>query len=79
MRTTFYIPENKLIELKIFIRDNLKTLRFLQNPYKIGDEYGISIEISIEDYNKLAELRNSWYIINNKKINFWNKLKQIFN
>ena len=36
MRITFYIPENRLIELKTFIKNDLPSARFIQNPYKQG-------------------------------------------
>ena len=61
MRTTFYIQENRIEELKSFIRAELPTARFLQNPYKQGSEFGISLELTVEDGNKLSQLRNKWY------------------
>ena len=61
MRTTFYIQENRIEELKSFIRAELPTARFLQNPYKQGSEFGISLELTVEDGNKLSQLRNNWY------------------
>ena len=61
MRTTFYVPKSRIEELKTFIRVDLKTARFIQNPYEQGNEYGISLELTVEDGNKLSQLRNEWY------------------
>jgi hypothetical protein len=61
MRTTFYIQENRIEELKSFIRAELPTARFLQNPYKQGSEFSISLELTVEDGNKLSQLINNWY------------------
>lgn len=61
MRTLFYIQENRIEELKIFIKTELPTARFLQNPYKQGSKFGISLELTVDDGNKLTRLRNDWY------------------
>jgi hypothetical protein len=61
MKTTFYISEHRLYELKCFIRNYLPTARFICNPYKIGNEYSICLEMDIEDGNKLNELHNKWH------------------
>jgi len=78
MRTTFYIPENRIEELKSFIRDELPTVRFTSNPYKQGNEYGISLDMSVEDGNKLSILRNDWYNQDNlviiPKKSIWQRL-----
>ena len=75
MRTTFYVHKNRIDELKIFIREKLPSARFLQNPYEQGNEYGISLELSVDDGNKLSELRNNWYNQDNlterHKKSFW--------
>jgi len=82
MRTTFYVHKNRIDELKTFIRAELPSARFLQNPYEQGNEYGISLELSVDDGNKLSELRNNWYIKDNltesPKKSFWKKILSNF-
>ena len=66
MYTSFYIKKNRLIELKSFIKFELKTARFEHNPLLIGSEkYNIALNLSVEDGNKLSELRNKWYMEDN--------------
>ncbi len=77
MRITFYVPKNRIEELKTFIRGELTSARFLQNPYEQGNEYGILLELSVDDGNKLSELRNNWYNQDNlakiPKKSFWKR------
>ena len=61
MYTSFYIAENRINELKSFIRVELPTARFKHNPLKEGCRYFIALNMSIEDSNKLNELHNKWY------------------
>ena len=61
MKTIFHINENRIEELKSFIRAELPTARFNRNPYKVNDKYNISLELTVEDGNKLSVLRNNWY------------------
>jgi len=83
MKTSFYITENRLSELKSFIRAELPTVRFNHNPLKVGKELNISLSMSVEDGNKLSTLQNKWYEqdnpepIPNKSI--WSNILSIFN
>ncbi len=61
MQTNFYVTENRLLELKSFIRKELPTARFKHNPLKQGDEYFISLTMEVQDGNKLNELHNKWH------------------
>ena len=61
MTTIFYIPENRIEELKDFIKSDLPSARFNHNPYKVGKDYRISINLEVEEGNKLSILRNNWY------------------
>ncbi len=61
MKTTFYINEDRIEELKSFIKAELPTARFNHNPYKVNDEFNISLELTVEDGNKLSGLRNNWH------------------
>lgn len=56
MEIQFYTHE--VDETKHFIRTELPSARFLHNPIKIGDEWNISLSMSVEDGNKLSLWRN---------------------
>lgn len=45
MYTSFYIKENRLNELKTFIRLNTPSVRFVHNPLKEGDQYYIAFTL----------------------------------
>jgi len=83
MYTSFYIEENRLNELKSFIRAELPTARFRQNPLKEGDKWFIALSMEVEDGNKLNLLHNKWHNEDkppkspNKSI--WKKIISIFN
>lgn len=83
MYTSFYIVENRLNELKSFIRAELPTARFKHNPLKVGGEFNISLDLSVNDGNKLSELREKWHNEDNppKSPNksIWNKILSVFN
>lgn len=81
MKHHFNITENRLDELKAFIRNNTPTVRFLQNPILIGKKWMISLSMETEDSNKLDDLFWKWYYEDNPKINkttFWNRLINLF-
>ena len=74
MNTSFLISANKIGELKSFISSDLPTARFNSNPYRLGDEFRISLNLEVEDANKLSKEQEKWYNQENilapiKKIN----------
>jgi hypothetical protein len=83
MYTSFYIAENRLNQLKSFIRAELPTARFKHNPLMIGMEYSISLDLSVEDGNKLSQLREKWYNEDNPpkspKKSIWKQILSVFN
>ena len=60
MNTSFYIPTERLSELKTFVRDELPTARFRHNPLQVGDKWLISLNLEVEDGNKLSQLQSDW-------------------
>ena len=82
MYTSFYISENRIGDLELFIRTALKTARFKSNPFKVGSEYHISLDLCVEDYNKLSIARQQWNDEDTpkteKQISVFEKLKSIF-
>jgi hypothetical protein len=82
MYTSFYISENRIDDLKLFIRTKLKTARFKANPLKIGAEYNVSLELSVEDCNNLNVIREEWIVddtpVEIKSSSIWDKVKAIF-
>lgn len=82
MYTSFYIAENRLDELKSFIRTSTPTARFKGNPLKEGNQFSIALTMEVEDSNKLNELFEKWHNEDNppkiqKKRN-WNPLFLFF-
>lgn len=67
MKMHFYIKPERYSELKKFIRENTPSVRFICNPYKHLKEMAISIEMKVEDGNKLNELFNKWHDEDNPK------------
>lgn len=61
MYQSFSIKEERLAELKIFIKDFLPSVRYVQNPYKMSKLWFVAMTIDVEDSNKLNELFNKWY------------------
>ncbi len=82
MYSSFYIKENRLDELKKFIRTKTHSVRFKHNPLKEGDKFFISLTMDVEDGNILNELFNKWYDIDNPpnppKTNILDKIKNLF-
>lgn len=79
---TFYIKKDRLFELKQFIRDNLNSARFLENPYELNTEYRITLSTNVNDANKLNELFNKWHDIDNSpkiKKSIWKRFFNIQN
>lgn len=77
MYTSFNITESRLDELKLFIKTNLPTARFVHNPLKEGNKYFIALTMESADSNKLNELQNKWYDEDHPiiiKKSFWNKI-----
>ena len=83
MYTSFYIEENRLNELKSFIRAELPTARFKHNPLKEGDKWFIALNMEVEDGNKLNLLHNKWHDEDNppKSPNksIWKRILSVFN
>jgi len=81
IRQTSYIKKDRLVELQSFIRDYLPTARFVHNPIETGDNLCICLDMEVQDANKLNELFNKWYDIDNPKIpnkSFCKRLVSIF-
>ena len=57
---TFYINENNLDKTKSFIR-TLPSASFRCNPMLVGDKYNMSIEMEVEDGNKLSQFLEQYY------------------
>lgn len=51
----------RMIELNIFIKENMPTCRYLVNPYYINNIWYINISYEIQDMNKLGVLQNKFY------------------
>lgn len=83
MYTSFYIAENRLDELKSFIRSFTPTVRFKHNPLKGGNQWFIALTMEVEDGNKLNELFNKWHDEDNplKRPNksIWKWMLSVFN
>lgn len=83
MYTSFYIAENRLNELKSFIRAELPTARFKHNILKEGDKWFIALTMEVEDGNKINLLHNKWYDEDNppKSPNksIWKRIVSVFN
>lgn len=81
MEINFYIQENRLDELKLFIRAELITPRFKYNPLKMGNEYNIVLNLSVEDGNKLSKFLNTMYLENSlekKHKSIWKRIIDFF-
>jgi hypothetical protein len=61
MRTTFHIEQNRIEELKSFIRAELPTAKFNKEPYEQGGKFGISLTLTVEEGNKLSHFRKNLY------------------
>lgn len=71
IKELFFVKGNQRMNIvKDFIRKNMKTARFIQNPYyyEHKDEFSVYISYDIEDINKLNDLLNEFYEIDNPKI-----------
>lgn len=82
VRNTFYIKKSRVLELKSFIKAYLPTARFVHNPYNVGGETCICLDMEVSDANKLNELFNKWYDIDHPKQlkkSFWKRLVTFFN
>lgn len=60
MHTQFYVKTEQLAETKQAILE-LPTARFVYKPLKERNKYRISLELSVEDCNKLSKLLNRYY------------------
>ena len=65
MEISFYKKENRLAELKSYIKEQTPSVRFKNNPIKIGDKFNINLTLTVEDSNKLDILFNKWYANDN--------------
>jgi len=54
MISTFRIDNANYKSLKNFIRLNLPSARFVYNPYLVNGMWVISLDISVEDDNRLS-------------------------
>lgn len=82
MYSSFYIKENRLDELKSFIREFTPTVRFKHNPLKEGDKWFIALTMEVEDGNKLNQLFNKWDEEDNpiiEKVSLWERIKKWYN
>lgn len=82
MYSSFYIKENRLDELKSFIREFTPTVRFKHNPLKQGDKWFIALTMEVEDGNKLNQLFNKWDDEDNpiiEKVSLWERIKKWYN
>ena len=76
MNTSFYLTEKRIPELKTFIKQ-LPSARFKHNPLKQGNQFLISLEMDMDDSNKLSLLQNKWYDEDNKPEptkGFWKRI-----
>lgn len=66
----FYVKnDNRANLVKQFIRANMPTARFLQNPYRFNDgKWMFHISYEVKDVNKLNPLFNKWYEEDKKPI-----------
>lgn len=82
MYTSFYVTENRLDELKSFIKNSTPSARFNHNPLKEGNKWFISLNIEVNDSNKLNKLFNKWYEEDNppkiKTKSIWKRMFNIF-
>ncbi len=82
MYTSFYVTENRLDELKSFIRNSTPSARFNYNPQKEGNKWFISLNIEVGDSNKLNKLFNKWHEEDNppkiKTKSIWKRMFNIF-
>ena len=60
MTHSFTVKSIRLEECKAFIR-SLPSARFDHNPYKIFDNYQITVSMDSEDGNKMNVLFNKWH------------------
>lgn len=67
---TFIVAnKERMNKVKAFIRENMPTARFRQNPYEFSNgKWEIDITYEIEDMNKLSTLLNEFYIEDNPPI-----------
>lgn len=83
MKQHFYIKKNRYSELKSFIREETPSVRFLNNPIENIDTFYISLDMEVEDANKMNLLFSKWYNEdNNNKCEstdetFFSKIKKI--
>ena len=68
MKASFYLRADRLSELISFIREFTPSVRFEHNPIKGNGNYYITLDMKIEDSNKLTELQNKWYDEDNKVV-----------
>lgn len=78
---SFYINnDEEMMEVKAFIRQNMPTARFIQNPYRHSDgKWHFYINYEISDINKLSPLLNKYHLIANPTPPEKNILKSILN
>lgn len=78
----FYTTEQRLIQLQSYIRKNMPTARFEQNPFQLTDgTYSVTLNYEIEDINKIHPLMNEWYYQDNppkQNKSLWDKFKALF-
>lgn len=78
IRETFYVDgDERLIETKKFIRENMLSARFVRNPFKILNRWEICITYESEDINKLSLHLNQYHEIDNPpEISMWAKMRR---
>lgn len=81
---TFYVAnDERMDKVKTFIRQNMPTARFKNNPYRFSSgkwEFNISYEMP--DMNKLSTLLNEFHLQDNPpappKKSLWNRIVEWF-
>ena len=68
MITETFIVNNyeRLVELQMYIKENMSTCRFSSNPFKLSSgKYMVSLSYDSQDINKLNKYHNKFYEIDN--------------
>lgn len=84
MRTNFYLPPNRLPELKEFMAANLPSAKFAHAPYQeVGghnkNKFFITIELTVKENAKLGSLHQKWHDEDNPSEKCEGFFKRIFN
>lgn len=79
VQESFYLKLSRLTELKEYVAENMPSCKLPNSYYAINGSVYITITYEIEDMNKMSELHNKWYTIDNPtqipKLTFLQKIK----